>query len=31
LIYDKLSKQGKGLALDFDAHEFYDDSWSEEQ
>jgi alanine dehydrogenase len=30
LIYDKLSKQGKGLALDFDAHEFYDDSWTEE-
>jgi alanine dehydrogenase len=30
LIYDKLSKQGKGLILDFDGHEFYDDSWIEE-
>jgi alanine dehydrogenase len=29
LIYDKLSQQHKGLTLDFDAHEFYDDSWSE--
>jgi ornithine cyclodeaminase/alanine dehydrogenase-like protein (mu-crystallin family) len=29
LIYDKLSQQHKGSALDFDAHEFYDDSWSE--
>ena len=30
LIYDKLSKQHKGLNLDFNPHEFYDDSWTEE-
>lgn len=30
LIYDKLLKQGKGLVLDFNPHEFYDDSWTEE-
>jgi alanine dehydrogenase len=30
LIYDKLSKQGKGVVLDFNPHEFYDDSWTEE-
>jgi alanine dehydrogenase len=30
LIYDKLLKQQKGLILDFNPHEFYDDSWTEE-
>jgi alanine dehydrogenase len=30
LIYDKLSQQRKGLLLDFNPYEFYDDSWSEE-
>ena len=30
LIYDKLSKQRKGLVLDFNPYEFYDDSWTEE-
>ena len=29
LIYDKLSQQGKGLVLDFNPHEFYDDTWAE--
>jgi alanine dehydrogenase len=29
LIYDKLLKQQKGLILDFNPHEFYDDSWTE--
>jgi ornithine cyclodeaminase/alanine dehydrogenase-like protein (mu-crystallin family) len=31
LIYDKLLEQHKGLILDFNAHEFYDDTWEEEQ
>jgi alanine dehydrogenase len=30
LIYEKLLKQRKGLILDFDPHEFYDDAWTEE-
>jgi ornithine cyclodeaminase/alanine dehydrogenase-like protein (mu-crystallin family) len=30
LIYDKLSQQRKGLVLDFNAHEFYDDTWTED-
>jgi ornithine cyclodeaminase/alanine dehydrogenase-like protein (mu-crystallin family) len=30
LIYDKLSNQGKGIVLDFNPHEYYDDSWLEE-
>ena len=30
LIYDKLLQQRKGLALDFDAHEFYDEGWAED-
>ncbi len=30
LIYDKLSKQGKGVLLDFNPHEYCDDSWTEE-
>jgi hypothetical protein len=30
LIYDKLSQQRKGLVLDFDPHEFYDDTWTED-
>jgi alanine dehydrogenase len=30
LIYDKLLKQQKGLVLDFNPHEYYDDSWTEE-
>ncbi|HZA53543.1 MAG TPA: hypothetical protein VE616_04765 [Candidatus Udaeobacter sp.] len=29
LIYDKLSKQRKGLLLDFNPHEYYDESWTE--
>jgi len=28
LIYDKLRKQGKGVVLDFDAFEYYDEEWS---
>jgi alanine dehydrogenase len=31
LIYDKLLEQHKGLILEFNAHEFYDDTWEEEQ
>jgi ornithine cyclodeaminase len=30
LIYDTLSKQGKGLVLGFDPFEYHDDSWTEE-
>lgn len=30
LIYERLREQGKGLVLDFDPHEYYDDTWSEE-
>ena len=30
LIYDTLSKQGKGLVLGFDPFEYFDDSWTEE-
>jgi alanine dehydrogenase len=29
LIYDKLSTQRKGLVLDFNPYEFYDDTWTE--
>ncbi len=28
LIYDKLREQGKGVVLDFDAFEYYDEEWS---
>jgi ornithine cyclodeaminase/alanine dehydrogenase-like protein (mu-crystallin family) len=30
LIYDKLLQQRKGLELDFNPHEFYDDAWTED-
>ena len=30
LIYDTLSKQGKGLVLDFNPFEYFDDSWTGE-
>ena len=30
LIYDTLSKQGKGLVLGFNPFEYFDDSWTEE-
>ena len=30
LIYDKLLEQRRGLALDFNPHEFYDDKWTED-
>ena len=30
LIYDKLLQQRKGLVLDFNPHEFYDDAWTED-
>jgi alanine dehydrogenase len=30
LIYDKLLQQRKGLVLDFNPHEFYDDTWAED-
>jgi alanine dehydrogenase len=30
LIYDKLLQQRKGLMLDFNPHEFYDDTWAED-
>jgi ornithine cyclodeaminase/alanine dehydrogenase-like protein (mu-crystallin family) len=30
LIYDELSKQDKGLVLDFNPYEYSDDSWTEE-
>ena len=30
LIYERLREQGKGLVLDFDPHEYYDETWSEE-
>lgn len=30
LIYDKLLQQRKGLILDFNPHEFYDESWSKD-
>jgi len=30
LIYAKLSPQRRGLALDFNPHEFYDDTWTED-
>lgn len=30
LIYDKLLQQRKGLILDFNPHEYYDESWSED-
>jgi ornithine cyclodeaminase/alanine dehydrogenase-like protein (mu-crystallin family) len=28
LIYDRLREQGKGIVLDFDAFEYYDEAWS---
>ena len=28
LIYDKLREQGKGIVLDFDAFEYYDEQWN---
>ena len=31
LIYDKLLEQRRGLILDFNPHEFYDDTWEEQQ
>jgi hypothetical protein len=31
LIYDTLSKQGKGLVLGFNPFEYFDDSWTEEK
>jgi hypothetical protein len=30
LIYDRLLAQGKGIILDFNPFEYYDDSWSED-
>jgi ornithine cyclodeaminase len=30
LIYDQLLQQRKGLVLDFNPHEFYDDTWAED-
>jgi alanine dehydrogenase len=30
LIYNKLLQQRKGLALDFNPHEFFDDTWAED-
>ena len=30
LIYEKLLQQRKGLALDFNPHEFYDEEWVED-
>ena len=30
LIYDRLLEQGKGVVLDFDPYEYYDETWSED-
>jgi hypothetical protein len=30
LIYDKLLEQRRGLILDFNPHEFHDDTWEED-